>query len=110
MNFVPTGKAYNKTQLKYDLNIIFRRIKLKGHFKGNEQAKKAHGQENHHSIKTFIEPVNKDVESVITQKKSKLCKGERDSLKELSEPTDVLITNADKGGVVVIWKTKDYIN
>ena len=113
LNFVLTGKVYNKTQLKYDLNIIFRRIKLKGHFKGNQQAKKAHGQENHHSIKTFIEPVNKDVESIITRnpkKKSKLYKGERDSLKELSELVDVLITNADKGGVVVIWKTKDYIN
>ena len=73
MNFVPTGKVYNKTQLKYDLNIIFRRIKLKGHIEGNEQAKKAHGQENHHSIETFIEALNKDVESVITQnpKKSK---------------------------------------
>ena len=38
LNFVPTGEVYNKTQLKYDFNNFFRRIKLKGHFKDNEQA------------------------------------------------------------------------
>ena len=37
-------------------------------------------------------------------------KRERDALKELSERTDVLITNADKGGAAVIWETKAYIN
>ena len=42
--------------------------------------------------------------------KSNLDKGERDALKELSERTDVLTTNADKGGAVVIWETKEYIN
>ena len=44
---------------------------MKGHIEGNEQAKKAHGQENHHSIETFIEALNKDVESVITQNSKK---------------------------------------
>ena len=42
--------------------------------------------------------------------KSNPDKGERDALKELSERTNVLITNADKGGAVVIYETKDYIN
>ena len=41
-------------------------------------------------------------------KKSNLGKGERQSLKELSGQTDVLIRKADKGGAVVIWETKDY--
>ena len=71
-------------------------------------------KESHHSTETFIEAVNKDVESVITGKpkkpKSNLDKGERDALKKLSERTDVLITNANKGGAVVFWETKDYIN
>ena len=42
--------------------------------------------------------------------KSNLEKGEKDALKELLERTDVLITNVDNGGAVVILETKDYIN
>ena len=55
-----------------------------------------------------------DLEIVITGKpnksKSNLNKGDRDSVKELSERTIVLITDRDKGGAVVIWKIKDYIS
>ena len=42
--------------------------------------------------------------------RSNLDEGERDAHKELSVRTDVLITNADKGGAVAIWETKDHIN
>ena len=127
MNFVPTGKIYNKIQLKYDFNNFFRRIKLKRHFIDNKQANDLNElkikkrstwtpKENHHSIETFIKAVNKSVESVIRgnpiKSKSNLDKRERerDALKELSERTDMLITNADKGGAAVILETKDYIN
>ena len=54
MNFVPTGKAYNKAQLKYDLKQFFSKNKVKRY---NEQAnelkrkKKAHG----HRKKTIIQ-------------------------------------------------------
>ena len=52
---------------------------MKGHFNDNEQANDINElkikkrsiwtpTENHHSIETFIEAVNKDVESVITGK------------------------------------------
>ena len=93
LSLVPTGEVYNKTQLKCDLNIFFRRIKLKGHFKDNElvndlnelKIKKKSTwtpEENHHSIETFIEAVNKEAELVITGKpkktKSNLDKGERE--------------------------------
>ena len=63
-------------------------------------------KENHHSIETFIEAVNKNAESVITGKskkpKSTVDKGETGALNKLSERTDVLRANADKGGAVVI--------
>ena len=35
---------------------------------------------------------------------------ERDALKDQSKRTEVLITNTDKGGAVLIWGTKDFIN
>ena len=41
--------------------------------------------------------------------KSNVDKGERSALNKLSERTDVLTTNTDKSGAVVIQETKDYI-
>ena len=93
LNFVPTGKIYNKIHHKYDFNNFFRRIKLKRHFIDNEQANDLNKlkikkrstwtpKENHHSIETFIKAVNKSVESVIRgnpiKSKSNLDKRERE--------------------------------
>ena len=93
LNFVPTGKIYNKIQLKYDFNNFFRRIKLKRHFIDNKQANDLNElkikkrstwtpKENHHSIETFIKAVNKNIESVIRgnpiKSKSNLEKRERE--------------------------------
>ena len=62
----------------------------------------------------FIKAVNKDVELATKGKpekpKSNLDEEERDAFKELAEQTDVLITNVDKGGTLVIWETKYYIS
>ena len=57
--------------------------------------------------------VKKDIECTKTFKPKQphpnLDKGEREAIKELSKRKDVIITNADKGGAVVIVDTNDYI-
>ena len=77
LNFVPTGEVYNnKTQLKYDLNNFFQRMKLKGHFKDNKQTiqmnlnkeKKHMDSERKPSIELFIEAVYMNLELVIEGK------------------------------------------
>ena len=50
-------------------------------------------------INSPVKPVSKD----------NLSKEERKALNNLKERDDVIFTKADKGGAVVIWDTKDYI-
>ena len=76
MNFVPTGKAYNKAQLKYDLKQFFSKNKgkkIQRTSKWTQKKKKSTWtpKENHYSIETFIKSVNKHIELVVTGKQKK---------------------------------------
>ena len=123
LSFIPTPKLYNKKELKNDLDVFFRRIKLKAYFKDSPNetnSKKSElyfpsktnwtPKDNHHSIETYIEAVKKDLNETIDKpykdsKKTKshnLSKGEIEALSYLSKRDDIIITNADKGGAVVI--------
>ena len=42
--------------------------------------------------------------------KPNLCKGEQKAVEELAKREDIIITNADKGGAVVIMDVEKYIN
>ena len=42
--------------------------------------------------------------------KPNLTKGEQKAMEELAKRKDVIITNADKGGAVVIMDVEKYIN
>lgn len=129
LNFCPTPGNYNQTTLQNDINNFTRKIKLKAHFATNEQQineneqpqkqfyiKKANSTweppNNHHTVKTFIEAITNDIEKLPdtnVKRKYNLTKAERQALEELKERNDIIITNADKGGAVVIQDTKDYV-
>ena len=68
----------------------------------------------HHSVETYIEVTNNEIQEKITKIKpsnySNLTKGEKKALDELKNRDDIIITNADKGGAVVILDVEDYIN
>ena len=67
----------------------------------------------HHSVKTFIESVDQDLEKDLheteTQTRQNLTKGEIRSLNNLKKREDIIITKADKGGAVVILNVEDYL-
>ena len=42
--------------------------------------------------------------------KGNLTKGEQETLEELSKEDDIIITNADKGGAIVIMSIDKYIS
>ena len=71
-------------------------------------------QETHHILDTFIDLVEKDTDNVKTRKtknpKPSLTKEEKTAMEKLVERTDIVITNADKGGAIVIMNTDVYIN
>ena len=59
-----------------------------------------------HSIENFIDFVQHDINDakILNTKilKDSLTKGEQKALEELSKRDDIIITNADKGGAIVI--------
>ena len=81
-------------------------------FKQNKN-KKWTPPNNHHTINTYVEAVKKDIKQSKTDPPSKirsnLSKDEKVALKDLSKRDDIIITNASKGGAVVIMNVNDYI-
>ena len=78
LSFIPTPKIYNKKELKNDLDVFFRRIKLKAYFKDSPNetnSKKSEfnfpsktnwtPKDSHQSIETYIEAVKKDLNETI---------------------------------------------
>ena len=81
-------------------------------FKQNKN-KKWTPSNNHHTINTYVEAVKKHIEQskTVPPKKirSNLSKDKKLALKDLSKRDDIIITNADKGGAVVIMNVNGYI-
>lgn len=63
------------------------------------------------NLETFIELCDLEISQtkVKSLKKHNLTKGEREALKNLSKDWEIIIQKADKGGVIVIQNTRDYI-
>ena len=70
-------------------------------------------QKNHHTIETFIEATNNEINEEIAHMKppkySNLSKGEKKPLEDLQERDDIVIVYDDKGGAVVIIDVSNYI-
>ena len=66
---------------------------------------------NHHSIETFIEvtrkEINDEIEKTERHNYSNLSVKEQKSLQELQSRDNIVITEADKGGSVVIPDVED---
>ena len=109
------------------MQSFFRLVKLKAYFKDqyNEELntenqtfkpprnKKWTPDKNHHNVETYIEATERELKQQgdISDNKgyNNSSKSERIAIKELSDLTDIIITKADKGAVV-ITDIKYYIN
>ena len=126
LNFCPTQGLYNSREFANDIKHFSRKIKLKAHFgtqtntseNENEDFKpetdKTWGpQYTHHTVKTYLEGLEWDLNEVQPNTKRltfhNLSKKERASLQKLQKMDDIIITKADKGGATVILDVKDYI-
>ena len=128
LSFIPTPGIYSKSKLNDDLQNFYHLIKLKAYFKDTESTTKKDENtifipekqkpwtpsQNHHSIETFIDLVQHDINDpkILNTKRPKdnLTKGEQKALEELSKRDDIIITNADKGRAIVIMDTDKYIS
>ena len=125
LKFSPTPTDINKAELKEDLEVFKRRIRLKWHFKDNEDIRDKDKDINKFKIKSNWQPpksdpllenylslLEKEVMSVSPEGKnfSNLSPSERVSLNNLKCDRDIVIKEADKGSAVVVWDRGDYIN
>ena len=129
LSYCPRPNKFNKKTLNDDLNKFYRSIKLKSTFEKKNQTTEEKQNDNnpqnfrykrntswsppyvHPNVITFIDAVNKDIENSTIKKlpKDNLSKDERNALHSLQTRDDIIITNADKGGAVVIWGIEDYL-
>ena len=127
LNSVTTQTNFNKTTLNKEMKDFYRRIKLKAHFKNpDNKARFADGDifikptnktwvpnNNHYNIETFIEATRNEINNEIKNTKrnnySNLSVKEQNALQELQSRDDIVTTEPDKGGAVVILDVEDYI-
>ena len=124
LNFIPTPDKPNKKQLEHDIKQFSRRIKLRDHFGVSQPVKPIfksksswEPSENHHTVKTFLEDFSKKVrdefdnvsEPASAKTSNNLNKQERQALEHLKTMDDIVITNADKGGAVVVQDVQNYV-
>ena len=103
LKLLSNPREYNKSKYTKDINDFIRRIKLEAHFKTTQPLAKKDvvqftkssseknwiSKETHHTIESFIEAFNKELEIEEKNKKtipkSNLTKRETDTLQELSQ-------------------------
>ena len=106
---------------------FYRRIKFKVQFKNPENKARFTEEDtfrkptnktwvpnsSHHSIETFIEATRNEINNETEKSKrpnySNVFVREQKALQELQSRNDIVITDADKGGVVVLLDVEDYI-
>ena len=104
--------------LQNELKQFYRKIKLRAHFGINEDRtdpteeqifkktnKTWEPKDVHYSIKTFCDVGSHETQTNLNNLKNRfknLPQPELKAIKELQNRDDIIITNADKGGAVVI--------
>ena len=119
-NFVPTSNTIDKAKLKMELEALGRILRLKWHFRNKENVFDL----DQFKPKSTFNPRNKDaaIEVYMSSLEEKLMKieipkdkynkrtsKERQALYDLKNEKNIVIQDADKGFVVVVWDREDYI-
>ena len=119
-NFVPTSNTINKAKLKTELEALGRILRLKWHFRNEENE----FDQDQFKPKSSFNPCNKDaaIEIYISSLEEKLMKieipmnkydnltsKERQDLYDLKNDKNIVIKGADKGSAVVVWDREDCI-
>ena len=124
LKFSPTPTDIDRAKLKEDLEAYKRRMRLRWHFRNNEDNFTSDDQDKFRARSTWQPPkddpvlenylslLEKEVMSVSPEGKnfSNLSSSEQLSLKKLKSDRNIVIKEADKGSAVVVWDREDYIS
>ena len=76
-------------------------------------SKYLHPSKKHHPVQTFIKATNNDIDATIKKLKQPKCSNlsekEQKPLEEVKVRDEIIITNPDKRGAVVILDLKNYV-
>ena len=125
LKFSPTPTDIDKAQLKSDIEAYKRRMRLRWHFRNQEDNFTPDNSDNKFKVKSTWQPpkddpvlenylslLEEEVMSVSPEGKnfSNLSSSEQISLKQLKCDRNIVIKEADKGSAVVVWDRGDYIS
>ena len=123
LKFSPTPTDIEKAQLKAEIEDFKRRMRLRWHFRNNEDDSFTY-DDNHFRIKSTWQPPKDDpilenylslLEKVMSVSPegmnfSNLSSSEQLSLQQLKSDRNIVIKEADKGSAVVVWDRGGYIS
>ena len=120
LKFVPLPNKIDREKLKGDLEEYGRKLRLMWHFRNDKRTftaekfrpKSSFNPRNKDAtIETYLNCLEKRlIDTEIPFKRYKnLTKNERDDLYSLNDDLSIIIKGANKGSVVVVWDSEDYL-
>ena len=120
LKFCPTPNTIDKSTLKEDLEKFGRKLRLKWHYRNDNRIfdpnpfkpkSKFNPPKSDAAIELYLSRLEEKLLNLgpIKHKYNNLTREERKALYDLRNDTSIIIKEADKGSVVVIWDKEDYL-
>ena len=120
LKFCPTPNTIDKSILKQDLEKFGRKLRLKWHYHNDNRIfdrnpfkpkSKFNPPKSDAAIELYLSRLEEKLLNLgpIKHKYNNLTREERKALYDLRNDTSIIIKEADKGSVVVIWDKEDYL-
>ena len=120
LKFSPTPNTIDKSILKEDLEKFGRKLRLMWHYRNDNRIfdpnlfkpkSKFNPPKSDAAIELYLSRLEEKLLNLgpIKHKYNNLTREERKALYDLRNDTSIIIKEADKGSVVVIWDKEDYL-
>ena len=120
LKFCPTPRELDKAKIKQDLENFGRRLRLKWHFRHEEEEFSTnpfkhkstyHPKNEDAAIEVYLSTIEEQILGIHEQGSnySNLTVDEREALRTLRNDSEIIIKSADKGSGVVVWDKEDYL-
>ena len=118
IQFVPTPKHINKAKIKEEIEVFGRKLRLMWHFRNDHREfdvnpfkkKSKFNPKGDAAIEMYLSRLEEEILSLDGKiSYSNLTEGEINALYLLRDDPSIIIKEADKGSVVVVWDREDYL-
>ena len=118
LQFVPSPKHITKAKIKEEIEVYGRKLRLMWHFRNDHREfdvnpfkkKSKFNRKRDAALEMYLSRLEEEILSLDGEiSYSNLTKGERNALYLLRDDPSIIIKEADKGSVVVVWEREDYL-